>query len=69
MILLRCAHRGCRAGGAGYRLVRKEKTIVACELFETDGEEESKGDDHEDLAGKGIAEPTPKLASMLLGRC
>jgi len=57
-----------RAGGTRYRLVRQEETIVARELFKADGEEEGEGDDYEDLACKGIAEPTPKLASVLLGR-
>ena len=65
---VRCTRWWCRVGGARYRLVGKEETIVAGELFETDGEEEGKGDDDEDLAGKGIAEPTPKLAPVSLGR-
>jgi hypothetical protein len=57
-----------RAGGTRYLLVGKEETIVARELFKTDGEEEGEGDDYEDLASKGIAEPTPKLAFVFLGR-
>ena len=42
------------------------KAIVAGELFKTDRKEKSKGDDYKDLAGKGIGEPTPKLASVFL---
>src|SRR5579863_5318345 len=68
IILFRRTRWWCRAGGTRYRLVRKEETIVARELFKTDGEEEGKGDDYKDFASKGIAEPTPKLASVFLGR-
>ena len=65
-VLFRCTGRWCKVGGAWDCLVRKEKAIVAGELFETDRKEKSKGDDYKDLAGKGIGEPTPKLASVFL---
>jgi hypothetical protein len=33
-------------------------------LFKTDGKEKGKGDYYKDLACKGVAEPTPKLAPV-----
>jgi hypothetical protein len=68
-LILLCRTRGwCRGGRARYCLVRKKKAIITRELFETDGEKKSKGDNYEDLACECITEPTAKLAFVFLGR-
>ena len=63
-IFFYCTSRWRRAGGAWFCLVRKQKAVVACELFKTNGKKKREGDYYKDLAGKGIAKPTPKLTSV-----